>query len=230
MTKFQGIESRDIKAFVFDAYGTLFDIHSPTDHIASQLGDKADGISELWRAKQLQYSWLRSLMRDHTDFWKVTGDALDYTLEVFDVKDEGIREELMNLYLSLDPYPDSAPILQKLAENNRRCAILSNGAPHMLSAIVDNSGFADLLEFVISVEDAGIYKPDPSIYQLAVDSLNVAKENICYVSANAWDCAGSSHFGFQVAHVNRFGQPLEHLPAKPKAEITDLSQLAGLLE
>ena len=224
MTAFQ-----DIQACVFDAYGTLFDIHSPTARVADRLGDKAQAISDLWRAKQLQYSLLRSLMRVHTDFWQVTGDALDYTLDVFEVRDPELRERLMELYLSLEAYPDAVSALEQLAGDDRRCAILSNGAPAMLQSSVENAGLAQLLEAVISAEEAGIYKPAPSIYQLAVDRMEVAGENICFVSSNAWDVAGAAQFGFQVVHLNRFGQPMEHLPGKPKAVITDLAQLPGLL-
>jgi 2-haloacid dehalogenase len=224
MTDFQ-----DIQACVFDAYGTLFDIHSPTARVADRLGDKAQAISDLWRAKQLQYSLLRSLMHVHADFWQVTGDALDYALAVFEVPDPDLRERLMELYLSLDAYRDAVPALEQLAGDDRRCAILSNGAPAMLQASVENAGLAQLLEAVISVEDAGIYKPAPQVYQLAIDRMGVAKENICFVSSNAWDVAGAAQFGLQVAHLNRFGQPIENIPGKPKAVITDLGQLPGLL-
>ena len=220
---------QDIQACVFDAYGTLFDIHSPTARVADRLGDKAHAISDLWRAKQLQYSLLRSLMGAHADFWQVTGDALDYTLAVFDVNDRELRERLMELYLSLEAYPDAVPTLEKLAGEGRRCAILSNGAPAMLQASVENAGLAQLLEAVISVEEAGVFKPAPSVYQLGADRMGVARENVCFVSANAWDCAGAAQFGFQVVHLNRFRQPMEHLPGEPRAEITGLGDLSGLL-
>ena len=225
MTQLQGIE-----ACVFDAYGTLFDIHSPTARIANRLGDKAQAISDLWRAKQLQYSLLRSLMGQYVDFWQVTGDALDYALGVFEVQEPGIRQQLMELYLSLDAYPDAAPALERLAGDDRRCAILSNGAPAMLQASVENAGLAQLLEAVISADQAGIYKPDPRVYQLAVDRMEAAKENICFVSSNGWDIAGGAQFGFQVVHLNRFSQPIENIPGKPKAAIADLGQLPGLLD
>ncbi len=225
MTQLQGIE-----ACVFDAYGTLFDIHSPTARIADRLGDKAQAISDLWRAKQLQYSLLRSLMGQYVDFWQVTGDALDYALGVFEVQEPGVRQQLMELYLSLDAYPDAAPALERLAGDDRRCAILSNGAPAMLEASVENSGLSQLLEAVISADQAGIYKPDPRVYQLAVDRMEVGKENICFVSSNGWDIAGGAQFGFQVAHLNRFSQPIERIPGKPKAAISDLGQLPGLLD
>ncbi len=220
----------DIGACVFDAYGTLFDVHAAAERCREALGDKTDDLSALWRQKQLQYTWLRSLMRHHEDFWTVTGDALDYALGVFEVQEPGVRQQLMELYLSLDAYPDAAPALERLAGDDRRCAILSNGAPAMLEASVENSGLSQLLEAVISADQAGIYKPDPRVYQLAVDRMEVGKENICFVSSNGWDIAGGAQFGFQVAHLNRFSQPIERIPGKPKAAISDLGQLPGLLD
>ena len=221
---------QEIEACVFDAYGTLFDLHSPTERIAGQLGDKTHAIADLWRAKQLQYTWLRSMMGVHADFWQVTGDALDFTLEVFQIQDSAIRERLMELYLELDAYGDAAPTLERLSGEGRRCAILSNGAPAMLQAAVENAGLDQMLEAVISIEEAAVYKPDPRTYQLAVDHMGVDPENICFVSANGWDCAGAAQFGFQVAHINRFGQQIEHLPAKPRAEIAGLAELPELLK
>ena len=220
----------NIGACVFDAYGTLFDIHTPTDRIAGELGDKAKAISDLWRAKQLQYCWLRSMMGVHADFWQVTGDALDFTLEIFQVDAPSIRERLMELYLELDAYADAKPTLERMTGDGRRCAILSNGSPAMIGAAVENADLAQLFEAVISVEEAGVYKPDPRTYRLAVDRMGVEPANICFVSANGWDCAGAAQFGFQVAHINRFGQQIEHLPSKPRAEITDLAGLLDLLK
>ena len=220
----------NIGACVFDAYGTLFDIHTPTDRIAGELGDKAKAISDLWRAKQLQYCWLRSMMGVHADFWQVTGDALDFTLEIFQVDAPSIRERLMELYLELDAYADAKPTLERMTGDGRRCAILSNGSPAMIGAAVENADLAQLFEAVISVEEAGVYKPDPRTYRLAVDRMGVEPANICFVSANGWDCAGAAQFGFQVAHINRFGQQIEHLPSKPRAEFTDLAGLLDLLK
>lgn len=222
-------EIKGIKACVFDAYGTLFDVHAPTAAIADDLGDKAQALSMTWRDKQLQYTWLRSLMGDYTEFWEVTGDGLDYAMAAHGIDDAGIRERLMNLYMTLDAYPDAVDTLKKLKEAGYATGILSNGSPGMLNAAVDNSGLAPLLDEVLSVHDVGIYKPSPKVYQMAVDRMGVTAQEICFVSANAWDAAGASGFGFQVAHLNRFNQPIERLPAKPHKILKSLSELPPVL-
>lgn len=218
-----------IKACIFDAYGTLFDVHSPTERIAGELGDKARSLSEMWRRKQLEYTWLRSLMGEYADFEKVTGDGLDHALAAHGIVDPSIRERLMRMYMTLDAYPDAVSTLEVLKRAGYATAILSNGSPRMLAAAVDSSGLGPLLDEVLSVDEVGVYKPDPRIYQLAVDRMKVAADEICFVSANAWDCAGGAHFGFRNVHVNRFGQPPERLPGTPKAELTSLSELPPLL-
>ncbi len=218
-----------IRACVFDAYGTLFDIHAPTARIADELGPKAQALSDLWRLKQLQYTWLRSLMRAHVDFWQVTGDALDYALAAHGLDRPDLRQRLMDLYMRLDAYPDALATLKQLKGAGYTTAILSNGSPAMLEAAAGNSGLAAHLDALLSIEDAGIYKPDPTVYQLAVDRLHVAKDAVCFVSANAWDGAGAAHFGFQVVHLNRFGQPPERLPGTPRSVIKSLSELPPLL-
>lgn len=222
-------EITNISACVFDAYGTLFDIHAPTARIAEELGGVAQPLSDLWRLKQLQYTWLRSLMGQHTDFWQITGDGLDYALDVHGIDDPEIRQRLMDLYEKLDAYPDAAATLKQLKDAGQKTAILSNGAPKMLDAAVQHSGLETLIGNAISIEDAGIYKPAPKVYQLVVDKLGVKRENICFVSANAWDVAGAASFGFQVVHLNRFSQPPERLPGKPKTIIASLSELPALI-
>lgn len=220
---------QNVKACVFDAYGTLFDIHAPTAAIADELGNKAQSLSDMWRAKQLQYTWLRSLMDAYTDFWQVTGDGLDYALAAHDIDNPDIRQRLMDLYLTLDAYPDAVATLQQLKDAGYATGILSNGSPDMLAAAVKNSGLAPLLDKVLSVQDVGVYKPSARVYQLAVDRTGVSPQEICFVSANAWDVAGAAAFGFQVAHLNRFSQPEERLPGIPKAVIKSLSDLPPVL-
>jgi 2-haloacid dehalogenase len=219
----------DIGACVFDAYGTLFDVHSAVGRGGGALGDKAGTVSALWRQKQLEYTWLRSLMGAHVDFWQVTGEGLDYALAANGVEDPALRDRLMELYLSLDAYPDVTDALGRLRAGGKQTAILSNGAPKMLNAAVESAGLVDLLDAVLSVEDVGIYKPERRVYQLAVDRLGVVAERICFVSTNAWDAAGAAHFGFNVAWMNRFAQQPERLPGQPAAVITGLSELPGLL-
>ncbi|MGH7187353.1 MAG: haloacid dehalogenase type II, partial [Pseudomonadota bacterium] len=177
----------DIGACVFDAYGTLFDVHSAVRRGGAALGDKADKVSALWRQKQLEYTWLRSLMGAHVDFWQVTGDGLDYALAANGISDPPLRARLMDLYLSLDAYPDVADALRRLRAGGKATAILSNGAPKMLDAAVTSAGLADLLDAALSIEDVGIYKPDRRVDQLAVERMRVTPRRICFVSTNAWD-------------------------------------------
>ena len=218
-----------IKACVFDAYGTLFDVHSAVGVHRAALGEKADAVSAVWRDKQLQYTWLRSLMGAHADFWQVTGDALDFALERHGIDDSALREGLMQAYLTLDAYGDVAMTLAKLKSAGLRTAILSNGSPRMLGSAVKSAGIEGDLDAVLSIEDVGIYKPDPRVYQLAVDTLAIAAHEICFVSTNAWDASGAAHFGFQVAWMNRFGLTPERLPGNFGAVIDGLEALPPLV-
>lgn len=218
-----------IKACVFDAYGTLFDVHSAVGKHRHRLGDSADPVSILWRTKQLEYTWLRSLMGYHADFWQVTGDALDFAFDMHHIDDPDLRRDLMDAYLELDCYPEVPASLGTLKDRGLRLSILSNGTPAMLEAAVNNSGIEGLIEKNFSVEEVGIFKPDPRVYRIAVDGLRVKPGEIVFQSSNAWDAAGASAFGFKVAWVNRFGQSQERLPGRPDAEIGDLMKLPGLL-
>ncbi len=219
----------NIQACVFDAYGTLFDFNAAAAGCRDALGEKADALSALWRTKQLEYTWLRALMGQHAPFWQVTGEALDYALETLEVEDRALRDRLMQLYLELDTFPEVTDVLTALKNAGRKTAILTNGSPEMIAAAVENSGIGELLDAVYSVEEVGVYKPHPSVYQLAVDGLGVAKENISFQSSNAWDAAGAAAFGMRVAWCNRYGQRRERLPAQPDAEMTSLRELPGLL-
>ena len=219
----------DIGACVFDAYGTLFDVHSAVARGGAPLGDKAAAVSALWRQKQLEYTWLRSLMGAYVDFWRITGDGLDYALAANGIDDPALRERLMDLYQRLDAYPEVADTLTALRRAGLKTAILSNGAPRMLEAAVRSAGLDSLLDEVLSVDELGVYKPDPRVYQLAVDRLEVPAARICFLSSNGWDAGGAAHFGFTVAWVNRFAQQPERLSAKPAAEITNLAELPPLL-
>jgi len=218
-----------IEACVFDAYGTLFDVHSAAARCRDDLGNDADRLSTLWRDKQLQYTWLRSLMQRHVDFWQVTGDALDYALAAIGRDDSALRERLMEIYRVLDAYPEVPRMLERLRDAGLKTAILSNGAPEMLTAAVDNAGIGGLLDAILSVEAVGIYKPDPSVYRLASDHLGTAPGAVCFLSSNAWDIAGAATFGFTAVWVNRTGQPSERLPGNPVATLSDLAGLPDLL-
>ena len=222
-------EIEGIKACVFDAYGTLFDFNAAAAHCRDDLGDNADKLSEIWRGKQLQYTWLRSLMDDYAPFWQVTGDALDYAFAALGLDDPALRAKLMQLYMNLDAYPDAKPMLERLKAGGMNTAILSNGSPEMLAAAVTNAGLGDLLDDSLTVDGLGIYKPHPSVYQLAVDRFGVAPREICFQSSNAWDAVGAAHFGFRVVWINRFGQAREVLPAQPDREVGSLADLPPLL-
>ena len=219
----------NIQACVFDAYGTLLDFNSAVMMCADEIGDEAARLSDLWRQKQLQYTWLRSLMGQHADFWQVTGEALDFSLAALQIDKPDLRSRLMDLYRVLEAFPEIPETLRRLKAGGMRTAILSNGSPEMLQAAVDHNGLNDLLDDIQSVEDVGVFKPDPRIYQLSVDRLGVAKENICFMSSNGWDAAGAAAFGFKVVWINRYRQPVEHLPTTPDREIDTLTPLHGIL-
>jgi 2-haloacid dehalogenase len=212
-----------IKACVFDAYGTLFDVHSAVGKHRHRLGDIADQVSNLWRTKQLEY------MGHHADFWQVTQDALDFAFDMHGINNLNLRKDLMETYLKLDCYSEVPEALSILKSRGFRLAILSNGTPGMLEAAVKNSGIEELIEKNFSVEAVGIFKPDFRVYQIAVDGMNVRSEEIVFQSSNAWDASGASAFGFKVAWVNRFGQSEERLPGRPDFEIKSLSELPNLL-
>jgi 2-haloacid dehalogenase len=218
-----------IQACVFDAYGTLFDVHSAVGKHRERLGNIADQVSAVWRTKQLEYTWLRSLMRRHVDFWQVTQDALDFAFDMYTVKDPDLKKDLIEAYLQLDCYPEVPEALSELKSRGFKIAILSNGTPKMLEAAVRNSGLGTMIPEIFSVEKAGVFKPDPRVYQIAVNELNVKPEEIAFQSSNAWDASGAATFGFKVAWINRFGQRPERLPGKPDVEIQSLSELPALL-
>jgi 2-haloacid dehalogenase len=218
-----------IQACVFDAYGTLFDVNSAAARSKAELGDKWQALADLWRGRQLQYTWLRSLMGRHADFWQVTGDALDFAMDSLSIRDPALRQRLMSLYLELDVYPDVKPALASLAASGLRLAILSNGAPGMLAAAVENSGIRHLLDQVLSVEQAGVFKPHPSVYQLALDALKLPANQICFLSSNAWDAHAAKAFGFKVVWCNRFGQNAERIPERPDGEIRSLDALQAIV-
>jgi 2-haloacid dehalogenase len=219
----------DIRACVFDAYGTLFDFSSPMQARRTRIGPQADRLNLLWRQKQLEYSWLRSLMGAYVDFWQITGEALDHAMAVCQIADPGLRAELMELYLSVQPYPECMATLQRLKAAKRNTAILSNGSPTMLTAAVNRAGMTPLLDVVFSVDRAGIYKPHPDAYRLVTERLEVEPGQVLFLSANAWDVAGAAHFGFKVAWCNRAGNPPENLPGKPVAVVKSLDEVPALV-
>jgi 2-haloacid dehalogenase len=218
-----------IRACVFDAYGTLFDYASAAAGCREALGERLAPLTTLWRDKQLQYTWLRALQGRHADFWQVTGDALDFALETLGLDDPPLRTRLMELYLSLDVFPEEPAMLQRLKAAGLKTAILSNGSPQMLDAVVKKAGIAEFLDVVLSVELVGVYKPNPKVYQLAVDHLAIPAGAISFQSSNAWDAYAASAFGMRVVWCNRYGQRPERLPGKPDSEIASLGELPALV-
>jgi 2-haloacid dehalogenase len=220
---------RGIRACVFDAYGTLFDFASAAACCVDALGDTGARLTALWRDKQLQYSWLRAAQGRHADFWEVTGDALDFALETLELEEPGLHERLMQLYLTLDPFPEVPAALRQLRAAGFPTAILSNGTREMLAAAVDNAGLAGLFDHVLSIEEVGVYKPHPKTYQLACDRLGAAAGAIAFQSSNAWDAHAASAFGMMSVWCNRYGQSRERLPGRPDFEIRSLAELPALV-
>ncbi len=218
-----------IRACVFDAYGTLFDVAAAARNCSGELGEKSSALSSLWREKQLQYTWLRALQGRHADFWQVTGEALDFALETLQIGGHGLRERLLNLYLTLGAFPEVRDTLARLKQAGMRTAILSNGSPRMLKAAVEGAQIPHLLDAVLSIEEVGIYKPHPRVYQLAVERLGLEAGAIAFQSANAWDAWAASAFGMRVVWCNRYDQRPEKLPGRPDREIRSLAELPALL-
>ena len=218
-----------VRACVFDAYGTLFDFASAAKACRDVLGDASDKLTALWRDKQLQYTWLRALQGRHADFWQVTADALDFALETLGIDKPGLHDRLMHLYLTLDSFPEVPDVLGRLKNAGVRTAILSNGSPKMLEAVIKAAGLDALLDAVLSVESVGVYKPHPKVYQLAVDRMGHPAAAIAYQSSNAWDAYAASAFGMQVVWCNRYGQRPERLPGAPDRSVMSLAELPRLV-
>ena len=218
-----------IRACVFDAYGTLFDFNSAAARCRDGLGDKTEALSALWRDKQVQYTWLRALMGRHLEFSQVTADALDYALDTLGIAGAAIRSRLLDSYLTLDCFAEVPDMLRRLKGGGMTTAVLSNGSPRMLAAAVESAKLGGLLDAVLSVEEVGVYKPHPKVYQLAVDRIGVPARAISFQSSNAWDAHGAAAFGFRVVWCNRYGQRAERLPGRPDCEVRSLAELPGLL-
>ena len=213
---------KSVRHAVFDAYGTLFDVHSAASRYKERLGQHAQAVSTIWRTKQLEYTWLRSLMHSYVDFWEVTQDALDYTLEFQGIDDNSLRKDLLNAYFELSCYPEVLETLSKIKQMGLGIAILSNGSPKMLEAGVTKSNLGKVMDSIISVDTIEIFKPSPKVYQLATDNLGCKPEEILFFSSNAWDVSGAATFGLKTVWVNRFAQAKERLPGNPILEINTL--------
>ena len=218
-----------IKACVFDAYGTLFDVASAARSCGETLGEQTEKIAALWREKQIQTTWLLAAQGRHKDFWTVTSDALDFTLATLGVGGEEIKGRLLARYLMLEPFPEVPRILRSLKEKGLRLAILSNGTPQMLSELVTNARLDGIFDELLSVEAVGVFKPHPKVYQLALDRLGLPAAAISFQSSNAWDAHAASAFGMKVVWCNRSGQQPERLPGKPDFVVSSLSLFPDLI-
>jgi 2-haloacid dehalogenase len=218
-----------IEMCVFDAYGTLYDFNSAVAHHRAAIGPKADALSEMWRSKQIQYTWLRNSMAAYAPFWQVTGEALDHCLVAHAITDPAVREKLMGAYLALDPFPEVPAMLDRLKRAGVRSAILSNGNPEMLDPMVKASGLADRFDAVLSVDSVGVFKVDPRVYRLVEARCGVKPAKVCFLSSNCWDAHGAAQFGFNVVWVNRASAPDDNLPGKIATQVKDLSHLPALL-
>ena len=223
-----------ITTCVFDAYGTLFDVAAAARHAASEPGREAfakhwPAIAQHWRLKQLQYTWLRAITGDHCDFWDVTQNGLDWALEAEGLgEDAGLRERLLQLYWELEAYPEVPEMLKALKDMRKNTAILSNGSPGMLDGAVQSAGVGDVLDDVLSVESVGVFKPAHVVYDLVGQRFGCANDEVLFVSSNGWDAAAAAGYGFRTAWVNRAGEPIDRLPARPDTVLTDLTGIPGL--
>ena len=219
---------KKIKAIIFDAYGTLFDVNSAAEKCKEKLGDKWEGFANYWRTTQLEYTWLRSLMRRHKDFWQITEDSLDKSMNFYNI-DNSMRSELLDLYKVLSPFTEVKDALNKLKQSNYKLAILSNGTPDLLNELVVSNQLKDIFDDIFSVEEAGIFKPDSKVYDLPINKYNIEKNEVLFLSANTWDVSGAGNYGYNTVWVNRNNNIFDKLDFEPNKQIINLSELLDLI-
>jgi len=217
-----------IKSIVFDAYGTLFDVNSAAEKCKDKLGDKWESFANFWRTTQLEYTWLRSLMNRHKDFLQITEDSLDKSMKVFGIN-MNMKNDLLNLYKILSPYPEVREVLENLKKKNFKLAILSNGTPALLDQLVESNNLKDLFNDLFSIETVKVYKPDSKVYNLPVQKYKIKPQEILFLSANTWDVSGAGNYGYSSVWVNRNKAIFDNLDFKPKNEINNLTQLLDLI-
>ena len=219
---------KNIKAIIFDAYGTLFDVNSAAEKCKDKIGDKWEGFANYWRTTQLEYTWLRSLMKRHKDFWQITEDSLNKSMKTFNI-DPSMKNELLNLYKVLSPFKEVPETLKTLKDKNFKLAILSNGTPSLLNELVKSNGLDDLFDDLFSIEEVGIYKPDSKVYDLPIKKYKIEKNEVVFLSANTWDVSGGGNYGFNSIWVNRNDSIFDNLDYKLQNEIKNLSELTKLI-
>ena len=219
---------KNVKAIIFDAYGTLFDVNSAAEKCKGKIGDKWEGFANYWRTTQLEYTWLRSLMNRHKDFWQVTEDSLDKSMKAFNIN-PSMRDELLNLYKVLSPFKEVPEVLETLKEKKFKLAILSNGTPDLLQELVKSNKLDNIFDDLFSIEQVGIYKPDSKVYEIPINKYHLEKNEVAFLSANTWDVSGGGNYGYQSIWVNRNNNNFDNLDYKPNNEIKDLSELIKLV-
>ena len=220
---------KNIKAIIFDAYGTLFDVNSAAEKCKDKIGDKWEAFANFWRTTQLEYTWLRSLMKRHKDFWQITEDSLDKSMKAFNI-DPKMKKELLNLYKVLSPFKEVPKTLKTLKERNFKLAILSNGTPSLLNELVKSNNLNDLFNDLFSIEEVGIYKPDSKVYDMPIKKYKIEKNEVVFLSANTWDVSGGGNYGFNSIWVNRNNSIFDNLDYKPRNEIKNLNELTKLIK
>ena len=216
------------KAVVFDAYGTLFDVNSAAEKCKDKIGTKWEAFANFWRTTQLEYTWLRSLMKRHKNFWEITEDSLDKSMRVFNIN-KSIKNELLNLYKILSPYPEVREVLEHLKKKNLKLAILSNGTPSLLNELVASNKLNNLFDDLFSVEEVKVYKPDSRVYEIPIKKYKIKANEIIFLSANTWDVSGGGNYGYNSVWVNRNKLEFDNLDYKPKNEINNLTHLLDIV-
>ena len=219
---------KNIKAIIFDAYGTLFDVNSAAEKCKDKIGEKWEGFANYWRTTQLEYTWLRSLMKRHKDFWQITEDSLDKSMEAFNI-DPKMKDELLNLYKVLSPFQEVPGTLKTLKEKNFKLAILSNGTPSLLNQLVKSNNLDNLFDDLFSIEEVKIYKPDSKVYDLPIKKYEIKKNEVAFLSANTWDVSGAGNYGYNAIWVNRNNNIFDYLDYKPNNQIKSLTELTSLI-
>jgi 2-haloacid dehalogenase len=219
---------KNIKAIIFDAYGTLFDVNSAAEKCKDKIGDKWEGFANYWRTTQLEYTWLRSLMKRHKDFWQVTGDSLDKSMKAYEI-DSSMRNELLNLYKILSPFKEVPQVLKSLKEKKLKLAILSNGTTSLLNELVKSNNLENVFDDLFSIEEVGIYKPDSKVYDIPIKKYQIQKNEVVFLSSNTWDVSGGGIYGYNSIWVNRNNNIFDNLDYVPKHQIKDLGKLLDII-
>ena len=219
---------KNLKAIIFDAYGTLFDVNSAAKKCKDRIGDKWENFANYWRTTQLEYTWLRSLMNKHKDFWQITEDSLDKSMKKFKI-DHSMRVELLELYKILSPYPETKTTLEQLKKRNYKIAILSNGTPSLLNDLVEKNDMKNFFDDIFSIEEVGIFKPSSKVYDIPIKKYKINKVEVAFLSSNTWDISGGGNFGYNCLWVNRNNDVFDNLDYSPKYELKNLKELLDII-